>query len=133
MKKVLFVLAALFVTSVFVYAHTGIAGKWVGEAQAGRGGPQAVTVTISADMKSGTFTQGQQPEAKLSDIKLDGAKVTFSRDSGRSFNGVPITIDYTGELKGDELTLNVDGGGGGGGGGRGGAGGGGPMVLKRAN
>ena len=132
MKKILFVLAALFVTSAFVYAQTGIAGKWVGEAQ-GRGGAQAVTVTISADMKSGTFAQGQQPEAKLSDIKVEGAKVTFSRDSGRNFNGVPITIDYTGELKGDELTLSVDGGGGGGGGGGRGGGAEAPLVLKRAN
>jgi hypothetical protein len=77
----------------------------------------------------------------LSDVKVDGE--LRSRSSGTELQRKRVTIAYTGELKGDELTLTRQGGGGGvrgacGGGGGAGAGGGAgrggppaPIVLKR--
>jgi hypothetical protein len=83
---------------------------------------------------AGTFTQGQQPPSEVTAKVVDPSTITFSRTFARG-GGDPITINYTGKLSGDELTLTPEfpagaGGGGGGGGGRGG--GRGPITLKRA-
>ena len=133
------IVAGVIGVTAVVAAQAGFAGKWTGETQ-GRQGPQTVTLELmmKGSALAGTFTQGQQPGAEISNVKtVDATTITFSRSVARG-GGDPITINYTGKLAGDELTLTPEapaggGGGGGGGGGRGGGGGGrGPITLKRA-
>ena len=139
MRKVLGTVAALFALAVFANAQTGPAGKWTGEAQGGRGGPQAVTLElkVSGGTLAGTFTQGEMATQISNGKVVDASTITFSRTvMGR---GGEITINYTGKISGNELTLTpalpegAPAGGGAGGGGRGGGRGAlMPMTLKRA-
>ena len=121
---------ALLAVASPALAQTGVAGKWTGETQ-GRGGPQPVTLQLKVDgaTLTGTYQQGQQPEAAISEGKVvDAATIAFKRSiAGR--DGNPFTIDYTGKLNGNELTLTPMFGGGGPGGGRGPM----PFTLKRAS
>ena len=131
--------AAVCLAPTLVFAQADVAGKWTGEQQ-GRGGAQPVTLELKVESNklTGTLKTGDN-SAQISDGKLDGNKVSFK--TTQSFGGNDVQINWTGELKGDELTLNREfaggfGGGGGGGGGRGGGGGGGrgpqPLTLKRS-
>ena len=119
MKRMLFVPAVILLMSAFAAAQTGAAGKWTGETQ-GRGGPQMITLElkVSGGTVSGTWTQGQQPATEISKGKVvDPNTITFSRSiTGRG--GDPITLNYTGKITGDELTLTVEAPAGGGGSGR---------------
>ena len=138
MKKALLVAAALFVMSGLVFAQ-GVAGKWTGEQQ-GRGGTQPVTLELKADgaKLTGTMKVGEGAAVNIADGKADGMKVSFA--TTQNFGGNEVQVMWSGEVKGDELTLTRMGGGGGrgGGGGGGGAGGGGggrgpmPLTLKRS-
>ena len=126
----------LLMSSV-VLAQSGASGTWKGEAQ-GRGGAQEVTLELSVDgtTVTGTFMQGQQT-VEISDGMVEGNTISFKRTI--SARGNEFTISYSGEIDGDELTLNPTfeggrGGGGRGGGGRGGGGRGGgqqPLTLTR--
>jgi hypothetical protein len=136
MKKFLVPVAALFLTPILVFAQGQIAGKWTGEQQ-GRGGAQPVTLELKVEGSTvtGTLKTGDNT-AQISDGKLDGTKVSFKTTQNRRGNNVQI--NWSGEVKGDELTLTREGGGGGGGR-RGGGGGGGrgggarTLTLKRSN
>ena len=132
MKNLFAILTFLFVLTAFVYAQGGVTGKWTGEQQ-GRGGSQPVTLELKADGSklTGSMTTGQNTMA-ISDGTVDGSKISFKTTA--NFNGNEVQISYSGEVKGDELSLTREfaggrGGRGGGGGGRGGAQ---PLVLKRA-
>jgi hypothetical protein len=134
MKKILIAAAGLSILSALAFAQAGAAGKWTGEQQ-GRGGAQMVTLELKADGNNltGTMTTGQNA-AQISDGKVDGSKISFKTTQNRNGNDVQVT--WSGEIKGDELTLTRQGGGGrrggGGGGGGGGRGGGrAPLTLKR--
>src|SRR6185436_182462 len=111
MKKGLLVVLALFVMVGLAQAQ-GVAGKWTGEQQ-GRGGAMPLTLELKAD-GSGTMTVGQGSPMALKDGKVDGMKVSFTVT--QAFGGNNVDVMYTGEVKGDELTLMRMGGGGGRGG-----------------
>jgi hypothetical protein len=143
MKKQL-ILAVCVVVGLSAPAFAqSVAGKWTGEQQ-GRGGAQPVTLEVKADGNklTGTMTTGENSVMIQDGMVMDGGKIMFKTTQNR--NGNDVTISFTGEMKGDELTLTREGGGGGrnggGGGGQGGGaqggGGGGrgaqPLVLKRA-
>src|SRR5262245_20394636 len=133
MRKVVGTVAALFALAVFAHAQTGPAGKWTGEAP-GRGGPQPVTLElkVNAGALAGTFTQGEMATQISNGKVVDASTITFSRTvMGR---GGEITINYTGKISGNELTLTpaLPEGAPAGGGGRGGRGGLMPITLKRA-
>jgi hypothetical protein len=118
MKKSFVVSAFLSALSMIAFAQSGPAGKWTGETQ-GRGGPQTITLELKADASklTGTFTQGAQPAAEITEGKIvDATTISFKRSVQGRGGGGPIEIDYTGKIKGDELTLTptVAGGGGGG-------------------
>jgi len=136
MKKILIAAAGLSILPALAFAQAGAAGKWTGEQQ-GRGGAQPVTLELKADGNNltGTMTTVQNA-VQISDGKVDGSKVSFKTTQNRNGNDVQVT--WSGEIKGDELTLTRQGGGaggrrgGGGGGGGGGRGGGrAPLTLKR--
>ena len=143
MRKNLVLAAGLVVSIAGAALAQSVAGKWTGEQQ-GRGGTQAVTLEVKADgaKLTGTLLAGEN-KSEIQEGMIEGAKVMFK--TVQDFGGNSITIQYTGELKGDELTLTREfqggrfggGAGGGGGGGVGGGRGGGrgpqPLVLKRAS
>jgi hypothetical protein len=137
MKKFLMLVAVLVLMPILVFAQGQVAGKWTGEQQ-GRGGAQPVTLELKVDGSTvtGTFKTGDNT-AQIADGKLDGTKVSFKTTQNRGGNNVQI--NWSGEVKGDELTLTREGGGGGGGGGRRGGGGGGrgggarTLTLKRSS
>ena len=117
-RKSLVVSAFLSVLSVVAFAQSGPAGKWTGETQ-GRQGPQTITLELKVDAAklTGTFAQGAQPAAEITDGKIvDATTISFKRTLQGRGGGAPIEITYAGKIKGDELTLTptVAGGGGGG-------------------
>jgi hypothetical protein len=138
-------LAACLVLGLTVAGYAqSVAGKWTGEQQ-GRGGAQPVTLDVKVDgtKLTGTMMTGETSVPIQEGMVMDGGKLMFKTTQNR--NGNDVTVSFTGEMKGDELTLTREGGGGGrnggGGGGQGGAQGGGgggggrgpqPLVLKRA-
>ena len=130
-RKALFLSALLCGVSVMVFAQAGVAGKWTGETQ-GRQGPQPITLELKMDAGklTGTMTQGAQPAAAITDAKVvDASTISFKRSLAGRGGGDPIVIEYTGKIKGDEMTLTPSAAGG-----RGGGGGRGPTetTLKRA-
>lgn len=117
--RLLFVVLALALMSVPAYSQ--VAGTWIGENQ-GRGGTQETTVVLEIDGNTltGTFGNTSQPAADITDGIVDGDSISFSRSldfpagrfGGRSrgfgFRGRrEITLNFTGEIEGNELTLNV--------------------------
>lgn len=133
MQRKFFVLAlSLAALSLVVVAQSGPAGKWTGETQ-GRQGPQTITLELKVDAGklTGTMTQGQQPAAEITEGKIvDPTTISFKRSLQGRGGGGPIEIEYTGKIKGDEMTLTPNlAGRGGGGGGRGPA----EITLKRAS
>ncbi len=129
MKKALLVAAALFLMSGLVFAQ-GVDGKWTGEQQ-GRGGTQPVTLELktAGAALTGTLKIGEGAVVNIADGKVDGMKVSFA--TTQNFGGNEVQVTWSGEVKGDELTLTRmgnAGGRGGGGGGRGPM----PLTLKRS-
>ena len=132
MKRKFFVLSLMVsALSLVGAAQSGPAGKWTGETQ-GRQGPQTITLDLKVDAGklTGTMAQGQQPAAEITEAKIvDATTISFKRSLQGRGGGGPIEIEYTGKIKGDELTLTPNmAGRGGGGGGRGPA----EITLKRA-
>ena len=133
MKRKSFVLS-LFVStlSLIAFAQSGPAGKWTGETQ-GRQGPQPITLELKVDAGklTGTFSQGAQPAAEITDGKVvDPTTISFKRSVQGRGGGDPIQIEYSGKIKGNEMTLTPNmAGRGGGGGGRGPT----EITLKRAS
>jgi hypothetical protein len=118
MKKSFLVAAFLSALSLIAFAQSGPAGKWTGETQ-GRQGPQTITLDLKVDAAklTGTYAQGAQPAAEITDGKIvDATTISFKRSLQGRGGGGAIEIDYTGKIKGDEMTLTptVAGGGGGG-------------------
>ena len=130
MRKSLLALVALLVVPSLAFAQAA-AGKWMGETQ-GRGGTQQVTLQLKVDGGNvmGTYQQGEQAAAEISNGKVvDASTITFSRTVAGRDGGEGFTINYTGTIKGSEMTLTREGGrGGGGGGGRGAPM---PITLKK--
>jgi len=128
MKKSFLVSTFIAALSFIAFAQSGPAGKWTGEAQ-GRQGPQPITLELKVDAGklTGTMTQGAQPAAAITDAKIvDPDTISFKRSvQGRAGN---IEIEYTGKIKGNEMTLTPSAAGG-----RGGGRGPTEITLKRAS
>jgi hypothetical protein len=107
-------------------------GTWTGQMQ-GRGGTQEIALTLKASggAVTGTMKTGQN-EAQIKEGKFEGGTLSFKTE--QMFGENTVTVNWSGKVAGDDLTLTrtVEGRGGGGGGGRGG-GRGGPqeLTLKR--
>ncbi|MEO8099857.1 MAG: hypothetical protein ABI811_19320 [Acidobacteriota bacterium] len=104
--KIRLILAALVLTAVSAFA-ADIDGKWSGNIESPNG---AITLgfNFKADGKTltGTTTGPDGMETKIADGKLDGNKVSFNVTV--DFGGMPLTIGYTGEVKGADLKLVLD-------------------------
>ena len=127
MKKAFLASAFLSALSLIAFAQSGPAGKWTGEAQ-GRQGPQPITLELKVDAGklTGTMSQGAQPAGDITEGKIvDADTISFKRSiQGR---GGQIEVEYTGKIKGNEMTLTPAAGG------RGGGRGPTEITLKRAS
>lgn len=88
----------------FAMAQT-MSGRWSGD-QKGPGDtprPIVLDITLAGSKVTGTLTSGSQPAVPITNAKVDGAKITFN-----TVNTLPaqkIESNWTGELKGEQLTL----------------------------
>jgi len=96
--------ALLIVAPAYTQSQSSVAGKWTGEAQ-GRNGTQQIVLDLKAsgETLTGALTTGDNPAVDIKDGTVSGTKISFN--TTRSIQGYDITIKWTGEVKGDDLTL----------------------------
>ena len=109
-KKLLFVTTILLALAVAAMA-ADVSGKWTFE-QAGRGGGNPVTVTLTLKAEGSKLTgtvvrpgRNGNMEAQITDGKVDGNNVSFK--TSQDMGGNTIVTDYSGMLSGDELKLKI--------------------------
>jgi hypothetical protein len=106
MSKIVMLLATtlLMTAPAYTQSQSSMAGKWTGEAQ-GRNGTQQVVLDLkeSGGTLTGAMTTGDNPAVDIKDATVSGTKISFN--TTRSIQGYDITIKWTGEAKGDDLTL----------------------------
>lgn len=108
-----------FVAVVSLLAASALAadinGKWKAE-MPGRQGGQTTTMTFEfkadGDKITSCTVTNQRGEQPLSDCKLDGDQITFTRTSSRGDQS--MKMNYKGKISGDEIkfTIEMQGGGG---------------------
>src|SRR5262245_53369692 len=104
-KKLLFVTTILLVLA-FAAFGADVSGKWTYE-QAGRGGGNAVQVTLTLKAEGSKLTgsisrpgrDGNAMTSEITDGKVDGNNVSFK--TAQSFGGNTMTSEYSGTLSGD--------------------------------
>jgi hypothetical protein len=95
-------LAALVVVALVASVRAAeLAGSWTAKFET-QVGEQSYTFTfVSAGGQiTGTAKSNLLGDTKLTDIKVDGDKVTFTENA--SFMEVPLTIAYTGNFAGND-------------------------------
>ncbi len=106
MKHHVFLLfAALALTSLVTWGAS-VDGKWTAEVQ-GRNGTQTQTLTLKLDgaKLTGTLDTGRGGATEITEGKMDGVDVSFKASrAGRNGN---TTTAYTGKLMGDDLKLTA--------------------------
>lgn len=82
-------------------------GKWAGEVQGGRG-PQPVTLMLKADggKLTGTVTGGRGGENPIQEGTVSGTALKFKTQQQGRGGGSPVTLNWTGTLKGDEIAMS---------------------------
>lgn len=97
------VMAALLSVSAWAADATG---KWVAEV-AGRDGEkrtQTFNLKASGDKLTGTVS-GMGGDVEISDGKVNGDNVSFK--VVREFNGNTMTMEYSGQVSGEEMKLKM--------------------------
>jgi hypothetical protein len=106
MSRIVMLLAAALLITAPTYAQSpsSVAGKWTGESQ-GRNGTQQIVLDLKASggTLTGAMTTGENPAVDIKDGTVSGTKISFN--TTRTIQGNDITIKWTGEAKGDDLTL----------------------------
>jgi hypothetical protein len=109
-KKLLFVSVIVLALTVAAFA-ADVSGKWTYE-QAGRGGGNPVTVTVTLKASGGTLTgtvvrpgRNGNMESQITDGKVDGDNVSFK--TSMEMGGNTMVTEYSGTLSGDELKLKI--------------------------
>jgi len=109
-KKLLFITTIVLALALVAFA-ADVTGKWTFE-QAGRGGGNPVTVTVTLKASGSTLTgtvvrpgRNGNMEAQITDGKVDGNNVSFK--TSQDMGGNTIVTEYSGTLSGDELKLKV--------------------------
>jgi hypothetical protein len=81
-------------------------GKWTGNMSTPNGDvPVNLTLKADGNKVTGT-TSGPAGDIKISDGKMDGDKVTFTVTF--DFNGMPLTLNYTGTVTKDQIKFVID-------------------------
>ncbi len=86
------------------FAQGSVDGKWAGEVPGGRG-PQQVTLTLRADggKLTGSIAGGRGGEIPIEEGTFANGMLKFkSKQMGR---GGEITLNWSGALKGDEISF----------------------------
>lgn len=100
MKKCFALAALTLVLSAMMYAQQSLSGMWQGSTPSGR--PLALDLKAKGGALTGALTLAQNP-VEISDGKIDGKKFSFVAPAeGR-------TVEFNGELVGDEMKLMVQG------------------------
>jgi hypothetical protein len=109
MTKKLLSVIALLCALTFAAMAADVTGKWTWE-QAGRGGgnPATITLTLKADggKLTGTLSQpgrNGNMDTEITDGTVNGNAISFTIK--RSFNGNDMVTPYKGTLDGDTLNL----------------------------
>jgi hypothetical protein len=101
-------LCAIFVCmfAIAVIAQS-VDGKWTGEVQGGRG-PQPVTLTLKADggKLTGTVVGGRGGENPIQEGTISGTALKFKTQQQGRGGGSPVTLNWSGTLKGDEIAMS---------------------------
>jgi hypothetical protein len=100
------VLVYLVALSSFVIAQS-VDGTWTGEVQGGRG-PQTVTLTLKADggKVTGTVGGGRGGPINIEEGTLTGANLKFKTKQAGRGGGEPVTLSWTGTVKGDTIAFS---------------------------
>ena len=100
-------LCALVVcASVIAVIAQSVDGKWSGEVQGGRG-PQMVNLTLKAD--GGKLTgsvMGRGGENPIQEGTIAGTALKFKTQQQGRGGGSPVTLNWSGTLKGDEIAMS---------------------------
>ena len=100
-------LCALVVcASVIAVIAQSVDGKWSGEVQGGRG-PQQVNLTLKAD--GGKLTgsvMGRGGENPIQEGTISGTALKFKTQQQGRGGGSPVTLNWSGTLKGDEIAMS---------------------------
>jgi hypothetical protein len=100
-------LCALVVcASVIAVIAQSVDGKWSGEVQGGRG-PQQVNLTLKAD--GGKLTgsvMGRGGENPIQEGTISGTALKFKTQQQGRGGGTPVTLNWSGTLKGDEIAMS---------------------------
>src|SRR5438093_4932141 len=107
MKKlqVAFALIAVFALTLGITAQDALVGTWTGTVEGGRG-PQPVTLVLKMDAGklAGTLTGGRGGDVAITDVSLTASTLKFkSKKMGR---GGEIVLNWTGTVKGDEMSMS---------------------------
>ncbi len=110
------VLAAVVLCGLVGVFAADISGKWTAEFDS-QVGLQKYTFEFKADGagftgKASQNIGGADSESEIVEGKIDGDKVSFVENL--DYSGMPLRIEYTGTLSGDEMQLTRDVGGQGG-------------------
>jgi Zn/Cd-binding protein ZinT len=103
-----------FALAAFAFAMAafaaGVDGKWTAQIPGRNGQSREATFTFKADGDKLTGSMsGRQGDSPISDGKIAGDTITFTREGQRGKQ------TYTGKVSGDEIKFKVEGGQGGGG------------------
>ena len=103
MKRVCAIFVCMFAIAVIAQS---VDGKWAGEVQGGRG-PQQVTLTLKADggKLTGSVT-GRGGENPIQEGTIAGTALKFKTQQQGRGGGNPITLNWSGTLKGDEIAMS---------------------------
>jgi hypothetical protein len=101
------VLVYLVALSSFVIAQSSVDGTWTGEVQGGRG-PQTVTLTLKADgdKLTGSVGGGRGGPVTIEDGTIKGANLKFNTKQAGRGGGEPVTLNWTGTVKGDTIAFS---------------------------
>jgi hypothetical protein len=104
------VLAILIFGSLVGVFAADISGKWTAEFDS-QVGQQKYTYEFMVDGtnftgKASANIAGTDMESEIVDGTIDGGKISFTENL--DYQGMPLTITYTGTVSGDEMNLSRD-------------------------
>jgi hypothetical protein len=107
MKTLILLTALLLASASPVLAQSSIDGKWAGVISSPQG-EQTITMSLKAegDTLTGTISNFQGGEVAIVDGTIRGDTVSFHQ--ALDFNGTPLTINYAGLRRANELLLAIE-------------------------
>ena len=95
--------AAIWLVSAVLSAHSDIAGKWTTEEQSRGDTVVVLQVSVKGSAVTGAVTVGESPAQAIADGKVDGSRLTFKTTT--MLNGKEVPVVWEGEAHDKKLTL----------------------------